>query len=164
MQEPPVPLARATTDPTAIVGGCLCGGLRYRLAALPTDVGHCHCRICQRSAGAAFVTWATVPRSELALTSGTPRWVRSSAAARRGFCPDCGTPLFFAADPLEPPLPDTPPAPGLATIDVTVVSLDEPDRCRPTRNIWVGTRRAFLHGFDPDLPDHLDEGPDPELG
>jgi hypothetical protein len=27
--------------------------------------------------------------------TGTPGWFQSSSAARRGFCPACGTPLFF---------------------------------------------------------------------
>lgn len=150
------------TGPTPLLGGCLCGAIRYRLAAVPTDVGHCHCRICQRSAGAPLVTWATVPRADLEILAGEPTWHRSSAAARRGFCPTCGGHLFFAWDAeardTRPEVADE----ALATIDVTVASLDEPDLCRPTRNIWVGSRRAFLHGFDDRLPDWEDEGPDPE--
>lgn len=143
-------------------GGCLCGRVRYRLARVPTDVAHCHCRICQRSAGAAFVTWATVGRDELEVTAGEPAWHRSSPAARRGFCPACGTQLFFAFDAdADATRPDVPPE-AAREIDVTVASLDAPDLCVPTRNIWVGSRRAFLHGFDTTLPDHVDEGPRPE--
>jgi len=149
----------------AIEGGCLCGAVRYTLRAVPSDVAHCHCRICRRSAGAAFVTWATVPRTDLAVT-GEPRWFRSSRLARRGFCPTCGTQLFFAQEIADPavaadlPLAEAPPADpnGASTIDVTVASLDDPDAVRPVRNIWVGSRPAFLHGFDTTLPDHLDEG------
>lgn len=151
-----------------IDGGCLCGGIRYHLARVPTDVAHCHCRICRRSAGAPFVTWATVARADLTVT-GELSWFRSSTLAKRGFCPTCGTQLFFAQEVVDAkadaattalPLADAPPADprGAATIDVTVASLDEPDRVRPTRNIWVGSRLAFLHGFDAALPDHPDEG------
>ncbi|MCE1236573.1 MAG: GFA family protein [Hyphomicrobiales bacterium] len=144
-----------------IDGGCLCGRIRYRLARIPTDVAHCHCRICQRSTGAPLVTWATVPRGELALLAGEPAWHRSSPAARRGFCPACGSQVFFAFDAdfaaTRPDAPDD----SAATIDVAVAGLDEPDLCRPTRNIWVGSRRAFLHGFDAGLPDWDDEGPAP---
>ncbi len=147
----------------AIEGGCLCGAVRYRLAAVPDDVAHCHCRICRRSAGAPVLTWATVPRAGLAVT-GEVRWFRSSRLAKRGFCPACGTQLFFAQEIAEAgaalPLAEAPPADpdGADTCDVTVASLDEPDAVRPTRNIWVGTRLAFLHGFDARLPDHDDEG------
>lgn len=147
----------------AVSGGCLCGAVRYTLARIPTDVAHCHCRICRRSAGAAFVTWATVERVDLACR-GEVRWFRSSTLAKRGFCPACGTQLFFAQEIAESdggsPLAEAPPADprGTETIDVTVASLDRPDDVRPTRNIWVGSRLAFLHGFDATLPDHLDEG------
>lgn len=142
-----------------IEGGCLCGGVRFRLARVPTDVAHCHCRLCQRSTGAPLVTWATVPRGDLELRSGEVAWYRSSPAARRGFCPTCGTQLFFAYDAeADATRPDRA-AEAIAEIDVTVASLDDPDLCRPTRNIWTGSRRAFLHGFDSTLPDHPDEGP-----
>ncbi len=142
-----------------IDGGCLCGRIRYRLARVPDDVAHCHCRICQRASGAPVVTWATLPRDELALLADEPAWRRSSAAARRGFCPACGTQLFFAFDAdFADARPDAPPD-SARTIDVTVASLDDPDLCRPTRNIWIGSRRAFLHGFDAALPDWKDEGP-----
>jgi hypothetical protein len=148
-----------------IGGGCLCGAVRYSLATLPGDIAHCHCRICRRASGAPFVTWATVARDDL-FVAGEVRWFRSSTLARRGFCPTCGTQLFFAqeiaaaAEAAALPLAEAPPADphGAATIDVTVASLDAPDAVRPTRNIWVGSRLAFLHGFDASLPDHPDEG------
>lgn len=133
--------------------------MRYRLARRPDDVGHCHCTICRRSTGAPFVTWATVPRDEVAVDGAEPRWYRSSALARRGFCGTCGTQLFFAFDADASERGRDLPADAGATIDVTVASLDEPDLCRPTRNIWTTTRLGFLHGFDATLPDHPDEGP-----
>jgi hypothetical protein len=38
-----------------IEGGCVCGGVRYRLEAAPTQVNDCHCLDCRRSSGAPFV-------------------------------------------------------------------------------------------------------------
>jgi hypothetical protein len=157
----------ASAHPT---GGCLCGALRYRLARVPDDVGHCHCSLCRRSTGAPFVTWATVPRAEITLLAGSPAWFRSSPRSRRGFCPSCGTQIFFAQDaeaPADLPGTATPadrPAEPLPAddVDVTAASLDRPDLCVPTRNIWVGTRLGFLHGFDDRLPDYDDEGPAPD--
>ncbi len=156
----------------AVEGGCLCGAVRYRLARLGDDVAHCHCRVCRRASGAAFVTWATVARDDLEVR-GRVRWFRSSRLALRGSCPVCGSQLFFAqevdesAAAAELPLADAPPADplGATTIDVTVATLDEPDPARPSRNIWVGSRLAWLHGFDAALPDHRDEGvTDPPAG
>lgn len=156
----------------AVEGGCLCGAVRYRLARLGDDVAHCHCRICRRASGAAFVTWATVARDDLEVR-GRVRWFRSSRMALRGSCPVCGSHLFFAQEidesavAAELPLADAPPTDphGATTIDVTVATLDEPDHARPSRNIWVGSRLAWLHGFDATLPDHRDEGvTDPSAG
>jgi hypothetical protein len=130
----------------AVEGGCFCGAVRFRLNGIPTDVGHCHCRMCQRASGALFLAWATVDRGDFAVTAGTPRWFRSSAGAQRGFCGGCGTNLFFAND-------------GADDIDVTIGALDEPDAVTPLRNTWVGSRRHLMKGFDADLPDYEDEGP-----
>ncbi len=143
-------------------GGCLCGRIRYRLARVSTDVGHCHCRLCQRSSGAAFLTWATLQRREVTVTTGEPTWYRSTPGASRGFCPTCGTQLFFVQGAEPPRLPPAEAVDETADVDITVASLDEPDAFVPTRNIWVGTRRACLHGFDTTLPDHPDEGPNPD--
>ncbi|MEZ5840680.1 MAG: GFA family protein [Hyphomicrobiales bacterium] len=128
-----------------LAGGCLCGALRYAVKSAPHWVGHCHCRSCQRSAGAPFLTWAEVTRADFAYTSGTPAVFASSDHGRREFCPTCGTQLVFRSDQR----PDM--------LDVTVASLDAPDALRPTANIFTGTRRAFLHGFDGTLPSWPDE-------
>ena len=42
-------------------GGCLCGKVRFRVAAPPIDSGYCHCRICQKNSGAPVVAWVTFP-------------------------------------------------------------------------------------------------------
>jgi hypothetical protein len=114
-------------------GGCLCGAIRYRLLSPPADCGYCHCSLCRRASGAPLLLFATVPRSGLAMLRGAPRHHRSSPAALRGFCGDCGTQLYMRFD-AEP-----------ATVDVTVASLDTPDAVAPTFHIWHGARLA---GFD----------------
>ena len=35
-------------------GGCLCGQVRYQVAAEPLAVVTCHCRNCQRQSGSAL--------------------------------------------------------------------------------------------------------------
>ena len=79
-----------------LTGGCQCGAIRYALYAMPERAGICHCRMCQKAVGGPFSAWANVPVQNFAWTRGSPGTFRSSSAAERGFCPQCGTPLYFA--------------------------------------------------------------------
>jgi hypothetical protein len=40
-----------------ITGGCLCGDTKYTGIGEPKWVVHCHCKLCQRHSGAAFLTY-----------------------------------------------------------------------------------------------------------
>ncbi|MEZ5844658.1 MAG: GFA family protein [Hyphomicrobiaceae bacterium] len=76
-------------------GGCQCGAIRFALYAEPVRVGVCHCRMCQKAAGAPFMALADVPLADFAWTRGTPATFRSSSRADRDFCGTCGTPLTY---------------------------------------------------------------------
>jgi hypothetical protein len=78
-------------------GSCLCGAIRF-CAVLPSKwIAHCHCTRCRLAHGSAFVTWVGFPSEQLALEPGSesPTWYESSPGAKRGFCPRCGSPMFF---------------------------------------------------------------------
>lgn len=78
-------------------GSCLCGAVRFR-ANLPTKwVAHCHCTYCRRAHGAPFVTWAGFAAEQFTVEPHAlqPAWYESSPGARRAFCPQCGSPMFF---------------------------------------------------------------------
>jgi hypothetical protein len=130
----------------ALEGGCLCGAVRYRIGAEPRTVDYCHCRMCQRSAGAPVLAWLTVASGAFAWTGGEPAVYRSSAHAERLFCPRCGTQLVFR-DIAEPD-----------HLDVTAASLDEPEAVRPTHHIWTASRIAWFDIAD-DLPRYPEQGP-----
>ncbi|MGD9744061.1 MAG: GFA family protein [Dongiaceae bacterium] len=78
-----------------VTGGCLCGAVRFESTEPPANVGVCHCRMCQRSAGGPHMVWAFLPRRAFRFTRGEPVYYRSSAFAERGFCGACGSPLAF---------------------------------------------------------------------
>jgi hypothetical protein len=109
-------------------GGCLCGAVRYRTDGAPYHITHCHCTICRRAAGAAFVSWFSVPAASFLFVRGAPARFASSDKALRQFCAACGTQLTFRfhATPGE--------------IDVTLCSLDDPDRLAPEDHIYTSTR------------------------
>lgn len=112
-------------------GGCQCGAVRYRIDAELSDPHLCHCRMCQKAAGNYFMPLAGVPGEALAITRGEPAWFRSSDPVRRGFCRDCGTPLFF--DPV-----------GAHDTAVTLGSLDDPAAVRPVSTYGIEARMAWF--------------------
>jgi hypothetical protein len=130
-------------------GGCACGAVRYRLLSEPFDCGWCHCRICQLTAGAPGMVFATVPAGDLVWTkgAGSVRNYRSSGFGSRSFCGECGTPFLMEVDH-QP-----------ETVDITVATLDEPDAVAPGFHIFWASRIGW---FDPGdrLPRHARFRPD----
>ena len=106
-------------------GGCVCGSVRYKAIGKPTNATHCHCEICRRASGAAFVSWATFRSADFAFAKGSPARFDSSNIAFRQFCPNCGTQLTFQFHK----------SPQL--IDVTLASLDDPGAITPVDHIWA---------------------------
>ena len=82
---------------TPAQGRCLCGAIGFTAKLPSLWVAHCHCTMCQRSGGSAFITW--VGLEEAACQFDDPhhllQWYESSAGAERGFCSRCGSTLFF---------------------------------------------------------------------
>lgn len=76
-------------------GGCQCGAVRYHVTAVPDTSHVCHCRMCQKAVGNFFAALIGVPRDAITWTRGTPSAFNSSDQVARGFCRDCGTPLFY---------------------------------------------------------------------
>lgn len=118
-----------------MTGGCACGAVRYRAEAPPDDVAWCACRTCQRSVGAPMVAWASFPAPPRGLAlplriDGPVAWARSSRHADRGFCPRCGTSLFWRGTDGR-------------CVDITLASLDAPDGLTPTHTIHAADARPW---------------------
>ncbi len=76
-------------------GGCQCGAVRFHATQLHDNPHVCYCRMCQKAFGSLFAPLVGVRREHLTWTRGTPAIFSSSAQVHRGFCRDCGTPLFW---------------------------------------------------------------------
>lgn len=118
---------------TERTGGCLCGHVRYRLAAEPVASRVCWCRDCQHISSTGTVN-AMFPSAAITLT-GTPaafsRSADSGNVVTRRFCPQCGCHLFA----------DSSGRPGLTV--VRVGTLDDPSSVTPTANIWAASAPAW---------------------
>jgi hypothetical protein len=97
-----------------ITGGCQCGAVRNTIAGDLGDASICHCRMCQKAFGSWGAALVNVPMAMFQWTRGTPGEFRSSSIVTRGFCKDCGTPLFMRED-------------GDNHIEIAIGTLDNPN-------------------------------------
>ncbi len=74
-------------------GSCLCGAVNYTVSGELRPVIACHCTQCRKTSG-HHVAATSAPRDSVAI-SGEVAWYASSDSARRGFCPTCGSNLFW---------------------------------------------------------------------
>ena len=125
-------------------GRCLCGAIRYEVRGQLSDVLVCHCEDCRRWHGhsAAFTA---ARRDDLVLHGERAlRWVqspRSDARARRGFCAECGSSLFWDA-------------PGRELISIAAGTLDGDTPLRVTGHLYVSQKADYIELPDDGLPRH----------
>ena len=123
---------------TQASGGCQCGAVRYHASAM-LDTSHiCHCRMCQKAEGHYFAALVGVPKDALTWTRGAPATFKSSDQVERGFCRDCGTPLYY--DYTES-----------RHLSVTTGSLDDPARFPPKMQFGIEARLPWIDTL-PTLP------------
>ena len=109
-------------------GGCLCSAIRYRISEIPLFSSICHCVTCRRASAAPTVAWLTVTRAHFQILSGSPHVYRSSQGVVRQFCRTCGSQLSYE-NTMSP-----------NTIDITTISLDNPNAFPPTMEVWLEHR------------------------
>ncbi|WP_390911414.1 GFA family protein [Pseudosulfitobacter sp. SM2401] len=73
-------------------GSCNCKGVTFTVTQ-PETATACHCGQCRKQSGHH---WASghMPETDFEIT-GEVRWYESSDIAKRGFCPTCGSFLFW---------------------------------------------------------------------
>ncbi len=126
-----------------LTGGCLCGTVRFRLAAEPIDAGWCHCRTCQLNSGALAMAFASIAPADYVVETGAEarRTIASSETGERVFCGRCGTPLMMRE------------ADGSGTCDFSLATLDDPGAVPPGFHIFYANRIAWAEAGDA-LPRH----------
>lgn len=83
-------------------GGCLCGGVRFRIAGEVPAIQVCHCGQCRRAQGGPFATNIPIDGNRFTLTAGGDLLTdfESSPGKHRVFCRRCGSPVYSARDSL----------------------------------------------------------------
>lgn len=85
-------------------GSCLCGAINFELIAEPKAVSHCHCKMCQKQHGAAFATYASIPKDQFIYHSGQSKLTtyNSSSNISRKFCSLCGSNIEWSGSQKYP--------------------------------------------------------------
>jgi hypothetical protein len=133
-----------------IEGGCLCGGIRYRVTGKLGPAGYCHCKQCQRASGSAFAANAPVRTKYFELLSGSDLVAdyESSPGKYRCFCRRCGSPVWSRRTS-EPDI-----------LRLRLGSLDGDPGRRPLGHVWVDFKAPWYEILDA-LPQYA-EGLPPE--
>src|ERR1700733_3109799 len=125
-------------------GRCLCGAVSYEVRGLLRDVLICHCVECRRWHG-HFSASTAARREELVVTEARGlRWIdspRSDAGARRGFCAECGSSLFWDA-------------PARDTVSIAAGTLDGPTGLSTAAHWFVSQSGDYYKLPDDGLPRH----------
>ena len=119
-----------------IEGRCLCGAVRFCGDAEPRAPVACHCEECRRQSGHHWSA-AAVPEAALRI-EGEVRRHAASEKARRGFCPRCGSFLFW--DPV-----------GEDVVAVAMGALDGPTGLSLREHLWV-SEKGDCHDLADGLP------------
>lgn len=82
---------------TPVAGGCLCGGVRFKVTPPFRRANHCHCSRCRKHSGTFGETQGRVTRERFRLLAGAELirvWRPTDGGAAKAFCSVCGSSLF----------------------------------------------------------------------
>ena len=117
-------------------GSCLCGAVTYELKSQPLKVSHCHCTMCQKQHGAAFATYASLPKSDLVYVSGSTSLAEfnSSGSVKRKFCKVCGSSIEWSGSTEYPDW-----------AAIAIATLDTPYKPKEIVNIYKESQACWLN-------------------
>jgi hypothetical protein len=119
-----------------IIGGCLCGAVRYTADADPSSVTVCHCLDCQKFTGSAFAALVPVQKDAVKLEGKLKTFSSPGGSGKpllRHFCPDCGSSLAEESGW----------RPGMMVLNVG--TFDDPSIAKPGREIFRDRAWWWLH-------------------
>ena len=116
-------------------GSCLCRAVSFTVSGPLRGVVACHCIQCRKQSG-HFVAATQVPREAIELGGEEYlKWYRSSPQARRGFCADCGSALFWQRE-------------GSDQVSILAGSFDSPTGLKLERHIFCASKGDYYEITD----------------
>jgi hypothetical protein len=117
----------------ALIGGCQCGRVRFRMEVAPIITHCCHCRDCQKASGSAFGINAMIETSELTLVQGEVETIEREGSHTVVRCPECACRLWVHLGKL-----------GNAIALVGVGVLDAGERLPPEAHYFVRSKHPWI--------------------
>jgi hypothetical protein len=118
-----------------LVGGCICGQVRYEVVDAPLAVLICHCKNCQQRTGSAFSLSMLTFRKDFRVAAGETLsrdlTGGSGALHRQHVCPECFTRTH--TEMLAHP----------DIINVRPGTLDDENIAKPIAQIWTSVARPW---------------------
>jgi len=118
-----------------IVGGCLCGQVRYSGTAEPIFTGVCHCKTCQKQTGTAFNVVVAVPATAITLQGATRSYTRKGDSGQdivTRFCPNCSSVVAIE------------PAVMQGNVIIPAGTLDDNSWIRPAMEIYCDSAQPWV--------------------
>ena len=118
-----------------IVGGCLCGNIRYTCEAAPMMMAICHCKNCQKQTSTSFSILVAVPKGSLNIEGELSAYNdqgSSGQAVIRQFCGKCGSPIMSDVA-------------ALPTMDfLKAGTLDDTSWLKPEAQLWCDSAQSWI--------------------
>ncbi len=109
-------------------GSCLCGAVTFAVTGPAEGPSACHCGQCRKQSGHVWAS-AFAPEDRIAI-EGEVAWYEATPEAKRGFCPDCGSFLFWKAHDED-------------TMSFALGALDGPTGIRLEKHIFTASKGDY---------------------
>ena len=125
-----------------VKGSCLCGSVTYEAKNPRREVTACHCSQCRKQSGHFWASSGCAIEDFKLHTEEGLKWYRASDFAKRGFCPTCGSFLFWKHD-------------DETKMSFSLGQIDGPSNLCLKRHIFVADKGDYY-----DIADHIPQRAD----
>lgn len=116
-------------------GSCLCGAVSFEVEGELTPPDACHCTICRKISGHYWASSDVARDAVTIIGEDEVGWYQSSEKVRRGFCRNCGSPLFWDVE-------------GRAKLSISMGAFDPPTGTRLAKHIFVPDKGDYYEIAD----------------
>ncbi len=110
-----------------ITGSCCCGQISYTAKSV-APLWYCHCQQCRKMTG-HYMAAARVNLNDIEI-NGEAKWFYVSDDSRHGFCPDCGSKIFWRNDKND-------------FLSITGGSINDTSSLRVSGHVFVGEKGDY---------------------